>query len=260
MNFISIQEMGDKFLTTDIAGEVFSSLIVVGIEILLFAIIGIKAHFHDPLKKPKGLLLLGEVGVEFFDNMAEGLMGPRFRGFGGYIMAIAVYLFLAFIFGLTGLPAPMTYIAIPLSLGLSTFVLIHATSMKYTKWRYFKRYVEPVPFFLPINLISMWAPLLSLTLRLFGNAIAGWTLMTMVYYAMEGLSAQVFSFIETAGPVAWGEVILAPIPAAILHLYFDLFSAFIQTTVFISLTMIFVSQEAPEDEEYQLDTVKKGGK
>lgn len=260
MNFISIQEMGDKFLTTDIAGEVFSSLIVIGIELILFLIIGIRAHFHDPLKKPKGLLLLGEIGVNFFDNMAEGLMGPRFRNFGGYIMAIAVYLFIAFIFGLTGLPAPMTYIAIPLSLGLSTFVLIHATSIKYTKWRYFKRYVEPVPFFLPINLISMWAPLLSLTLRLFGNAIAGWTLMTMVYYAMQGLSEQVFSFIQSSGPVEWSQVILAPIPAAILHLYFDLFSAFIQTTVFISLTMIFVSQEAPEDENYQLDTSKKGGK
>ena len=260
MNFISLPEMGEKFLSTPLAGEVFSSFIVIGIEIILFAIIGIRAHFHDPLKKPKGLLLIGEMGVSFFDRLASELMGPQFKGFGGFIMAIAVYLFIAFIFGLTGLPAPMTYIAIPLSLGLVTFVMIHATSVRYTKWKYFKRYVEPVPFFLPINLISMWAPLLSLTLRLFGNAIAGWTLMTMVYYAMEGLSSQVFSFIQTSGAVDWSQVVLTPLPAAILHLYFDLFSAFIQTTVFISLTMIFISQEAPEDENYQLDMKKKGGK
>lgn len=259
MNFISIQEMGEKFLTTDLSGEVFSSLIVVGIEIILFLIVGIMAHFHDPLKKSKGLLLLAEIGVEFFDHMVEDLMGPRFKGFGGFVMAIAIYLFLAFIFGLTGLPSPMTYIAVPLSLGLVTFVLIHATSIRYTKWKYFKRYVEPVPFFLPINLISMWAPLLSLSLRLFGNAIAGWTLMSMVYFALQGLSASIFSALESAGPVMINQIFLAPIPAAILHLYFDLFSAFIQTTVFISLTMIFVGQEAPEDENYQLDTVKKGG-
>ncbi|MCR5505733.1 MAG: F0F1 ATP synthase subunit A [Bacilli bacterium] len=260
MNYLSIQEMGQKFLTTELAGEVFSSLIVIAIEIILFAIIGIMAHFHDPLKKPKGILLLGEIGVNFFDNMVEGLMGPRFKGFGGYVMAIAIYLFLAFIFGLTGLPAPITYLAVPLSLGLSTFVLIHATSTKYTKWRYFKRYIDPVPLFLPINLISMWAPLLSLTLRLFGNAIAGWTLMTMVYYALENLSGMIFKFIQTSGPVEVSKIFLAPIPAAILHLYFDLFSGFIQTTVFISLTMIFVGQEAPEEEEYQLDTLKKGEK
>ena len=111
MTYLSIQEMGEKFLTTELAGEVFSSLIVIGIEIILFTIIGIMAMCHDPLKKPKGLLLIGEYGVTFFDNLAEGLMGPRFKGFGGYIMAIAIYLFLAFIFGLTGLPSPVTYLA-----------------------------------------------------------------------------------------------------------------------------------------------------
>ena len=100
--------------------------------------------------------------------------------FGGFIMGVAVYLFIAFIFGLTGLPSPVTYMAVPLSLGLTTFILIHVTSIRYTKWKYFKRYIDPIPIFLPINLISMWAPLLSLTLRLFGNAIAGWALLTIV--------------------------------------------------------------------------------
>ena len=259
MTLISLQEMGERFLSTDIAGEVLSSLLVILIEITLFVIIGIMAHFHDPLKKPKGLLLIGEYGVEFFDGLVEGLMGPKFRGFGGYAMAISIYVFLAFIFGLTGLPSPMTYLAIPLSLGLSTFVMIHATSVKFTKWRYFKRYIEPVPLFLPINLISMWAPLLSLSLRLFGNALAGWTIMTLVYQALEDLSAQLFSSIGNLGSVEVSKVFLAPIPAGILHLYFDLFSAFIQTTVFISLTCLFIGQEAPEDEEYELD-MKKGGK
>lgn len=258
MTFISLQEMGDKFLTTDLAGEVISSLIVMGIEVVLFIIIGIMASVHDPLKKPKGLLLIGEIGVNFFDNLAQDLMGPKFKGFGGFVMAIAVYLFLAFIFGLTGLPSPMTYIAVPLSLGLTTFVLIHSYSVKFTKWKYFKRYIEPIPLFLPVNLISMWAPLLSLSLRLFGNAIAGWTIMSMVYYALENASSALFSALQTTGPVQWNAVFLAPIPAGILHLYFDLFSGFIQTTVFIFLTMLFVGQEAPEDMEYELDM--KGGK
>lgn len=259
MTFISLQEMGNKFLSTELAPEVFTSLIVIGIEIILFAIIGIMAAVHDPLKKPKGLLLIGEIGVTFFDNLAQDLMGVKFKGFGGFIMAIAVYLFIAFIFGLTGLPSPVTYLAIPFSLGLTTFVLIHAYSVKFTKWRYFKRYIEPIPLFLPVNLISMWAPLLSLTLRLFGNAIAGWTIMTMLYYALENLSGMLFSFVPNAGAVEVSKVFLAPIPAGVLHLYFDLFSGFIQTTVFIFLTMLFVGQEAPEDDTYELQ-MKKGGK
>ena len=229
--------------STELAGGVFTSMIVMLIMIILAIYIGIRAHFHDPLKKPKGMLLIAEMGVTFFENFAEGLLGRRFRIFGGYLMAIGVYLFLAFIFGLTGLPSPMTTLSVPLSLGLSTFVLIHATAAKYNKIRYFKRYVEPLPFFLPVNLISMWAPLLSLTLRLFGNALSGFVIMNIVYYALQNLSAMVFAAIEA--PL--NEVFIAPFVAWILHLYFDLFSGFIQTTVFLSLTTIYVGQETPDE-------------
>ena len=107
-----------------LTGEAISSLFVVGILILLSFYIAIRAHFQDPLKKPRGLLLLAEIGVNFFDGLVESLMGKRYRGFGGFIFAIACYLFISFIWGLTGLPSPMTSLATPLCLGLVTFVLI----------------------------------------------------------------------------------------------------------------------------------------
>lgn len=243
--------MFDNFFSMDIPGEVISSLIVILIIIVLSIIIAIQAHFQDPLKKPKGLLLLAEIGVKFFDGFTEGLVGQALPNFGGFVMGVAVYLFLAFIFGLTGLPSPVTYMAVPLSLGLTTFLLIHITSARFTKWRYFKRYVDPFPVFLPINLISMWAPLLSLTLRLFGNAVAGWVLLTIVESALRDASASIFSFmpVVTDGIAAgnWNEIFLSPIPTAILHAYFDLFSGLIQTVVFIFLTTIFIGQEIPEE-------------
>ena len=235
--------MFDNFFKLDIPGEVISSLIVMLIIIVLAIIIAIQAHFQDPLKKPKGLLLLAEIGVKFFDGFVKELTGNALPNFGGFIMAVAVYLFIAFIFGLTGLPSPVTYMAVPLSLGLTTFLLIHLISAKFTKWGYFKRYVDPLPLFLPVNLLSMWAPLLSLTLRLFGNAIAGWALLTIVEFALRDASAALFGFI----PSVWNEVFLAPIPLAVLHAYFDLFSGLIQTVVFISLTAIFIGQEIPEE-------------
>lgn len=243
MLFIDIVQ---QFLEFDLAPEVISSLIVVLILCILAIYVGIRAHFQDPLKKPKGILFLAEFGVEFFDNMASGLMGKQFKDFGGYIMGIALYVFISFIFGLTGLPSPIAYLAVPLSLGLSSFVMIHATSIRFTKWKYFKRYIDPLPLFLPINLISMWAPLLSMALRLFGNAIAGTVIMSILYLGLEELSGMVFASLE---PIIgqWNQVFLAPLVTWILHLYFDLWGAFIQTTVFISLTMIYVGQEAPED-------------
>lgn len=232
-----------NFFKINIAGELVSSLIVILIIVILSLIVGILAAKHDPLKKPKGLLLLAEMGVNFFDNFARDLVGTALPNFGGFIMGVAMYLFISFIFGLTGLPSPVTYMAVPLSLGLVTFLLIHYTSARYTKWRYFKRYIDPIPIFLPINLISMWAPLLSLTLRLFGNAIAGWALLSIVEYALRDLSSTLFSFIQSE----WNQVFLAPLPLAILHAYFDVFSGLIQTFVFILLTSIFIGQEIPED-------------
>ena len=236
----------ENFKSTNLAGGVVTSLIVILSMIILAIYVGIRAHFQDPLKRPKGLLLIAEIGVNFFENMAEGLLGKRFRIFGGYLMAIGVYMFLAFIFGLTGLPSPITYMAIPLSLGLSTFMLIHATAIKYNKFRYFKRYIEPVPVFLPVNLISMWAPLLSLTLRIFGNAISGFVIMSIIYAGLETASASIFAALE---PMIgeWNQVFLAPLVTWVFHLYFDLWAGFIQTTVFLSLTAIYVGQEIPED-------------
>ena len=236
--------MFDNFFTLDIPGEVISSLIVMLIIIVLAIIVAIQAHFQDPLKKPKGLLLLTEIGVKFFDNFVKELTGSALPNFGGFIMGVAVYLFIAFIFGLTGLPSPVTYMAVPLSLGLTTFLLIHLISAKFTKWGYFKRYIDPLPVFLPVNLLSMWAPLLSLTLRLFGNAIAGWALLTIVEVGLRNASAAIFSFMPIG---EWNQIFLAPIPLAILHAYFDLFSGLIQTVVFISLTAIFIGQEIPEE-------------
>ena len=248
--------MFDHFFDLDIPGEVISSLIVVLIIVILSIIIAIKAHFQDPLKKPKGLLLITEIGVNYFDGFVKDLTGSALPNFGGFIMGVACYLFLAFIFGLTGLPSPVTYMAVPLSLGLTTFLLIHLISVKYTKWGYFKRYIDPMPVFLPVNLLSMWAPLLSLTLRLFGNAVAGWALLTIVERGLGKISATIFTFMPTTTPTVfnaggdpmnWNKIFLAPIPLAALHAYFDLFSGLIQTMVFISLTAIFIGQEIPEE-------------
>ena len=250
-----VRRLGDT--SAGLSGETISSLFVIGILILLSFYIAIRARFQDPLKKPKGILLLAEIGVNFFDGLVESMMGRRYRGFGGVIMAVACYLFIAFIWGLTGLPAPVTNLATPLSLGLFTFVLIHANAIRFNKFKYFKRFVDPIPLFLPINLISMWAPLLSLTLRLLGNALAGWTLLTLLYGGIGSIGDVVIKFSETQSMHVGS--FIAPFITPVLHAYFDLFSGLIQTTVFLFLTMIFVANEGPEDDEMIEELSVKGG-
>ena len=65
-------------------------------------------------------------------------------------------------------------------------------------------------------------------------------------YGNEGVFAEaIFSFL----PSGINQMLIAPIIAPILHLYFDLFSAFIQTVVFCMLSMMLIGQEGPDDEE-----------
>src|SRR5574344_109530 len=227
---------------------------------ILFIIVGIIAKHADETKAPKGLLFLADWAVEKIDGFTAENMGEGFENFGGILLPIILFCFTNLVIGITGLPTPMAYLPVPLSLGLTTFLMIHITSIRYTKWKYFKRYVDPIPLFLPVNLLSMWAPLLSLTLRLFGNALSGYVLMNIVYYSLESLSTMIFG---TFIPGDWSGIFIAPLIAPILHLYFDLFSALIQTMIFISLTTIFIGQEIPDEDEILSSDVKlirKGGK
>ena len=225
------------------SGEIIIGLAIALLLIVLAIIVGIQAKHADPLKPSKGLLKITEWSVEKLDAFTKDIMGPGFENFGGLLLAIIPFLFLSFTIGITGLPTPMNNLAVPLSLALVTFVLIHFTSIRYTKWGYFKRFVDPIPVFLPMNLISMWAPLLSMTLRLFGNAVAGWILISLINASLEGLSATLFGFMGSGAGSIW----FVPIVTPVLHAYFDLFSGFVQTLVFVYLTTLFIAQEKPED-------------
>ena len=233
------------FKTFNPSGEIIIALGIIFVLIILAIIVGILAKKADPLKRPKGLLLIAEWAVEKLDAFTADTMGPGFENFGGILLGIIPFMFIAFTIGITGLPTAMNNLAVPLSLAMVTFILIHFTSIRFTKWHYFKRYIDPFPIFLPINLLSMWAPLLSMTLRMFGNAIVGWVLIGLVNGALESLSSLIFSF---AGSGV-SSIFLVPVITPVLHAYFDLFSGFVQTMVFVFLTALFIAQERPDEIE-----------
>ena len=92
-----------------------------------------------------------------------------------------------------------------------------------------------------------------MTLRMFGNAIVGWVLLGLLNGALESLSASVFSFINSGA----NQLFFVPIATPLLHAYFDLFSGFVQTMVFVFLTVLFISQERPDDIESETVSVSR---
>ncbi len=224
------------FSTDIFPAELIVSLGIILVILILSLIVFFKAKKVDPLEKPKGIMLLAEMYVSFIDKTIGENLGIQFKKIAGAVYGgLYIYLFACMLIGLLGFESPITFLYIPVTLGLTTFILIHATAAHYNKWRYFHRYIEPMAFFLPINLLSMWAPLLSLSFRLFGNAVAGYVIMKMVYWAFEPLT------------IAGGFISPASLIAPVLHAYFDVFSAYIQTTVFTLLSMALIKNEVPED-------------
>ncbi len=245
----------------------FSSLLLILILIILGIVIGIKANKavkNESYKHaPRGILFWADAYYDYVTNFTINNMGNSSAIWSGYFFTLFAYLFLAFNSSLFGFPSIMDWLPGPLCLSIIMFLWIHIIAIKYQHWSYLKRYIDPIPIFLPINLITMWSPIISTTMRMFGNALAGTVLITLIQWATSSLSAFIFSSLGASLQLQnvtgnwnnwwnsfpyWTGTILSPIPMGVLNIYFSLFSGFIQTLVFASLTALWIAQEKPQDE------------
>ncbi|MFA6667828.1 MAG: FoF1 ATP synthase subunit a [Bacilli bacterium] len=254
-NMVLAKTINDKIsemFNFEFVPQLFMSLLVMLIVLIFAIIVGTKARHAKVDEKPKGIFFLGILIFQTIDNFTLSIMNKKYRDFTRVMIVFVPYIFICFIISLTGLPSPIVYLATPLSLALVVFFMVHGTAIKENHWGYFKRYVDPFPVFLPINLISMWAPTISLTFRLFGNAMSGFCIMNIVYFGLETLSNALFTGTLVSGAIGVQSIFLAPLVTPFLHLYFDIFSGCIQTLVFSMLTLIYVSQEQSQEDENQV--------
>lgn len=247
-----IGDMVDSFKdsTFRVSGPLISSVTIMVIVAILAITVGILARHHDPMKPAKGLLGLAAMFVDWLENWTEQTMGRRAGNWPGYFLALFTYLFLAFIWSITGFPSVVDTLVMPLALSIVMFVIIQYNGLKYQKIHYFHRYVEPISIFLPVNLITMWTPVISTTLRMFGNCLAGGVIIGLINWALKNVSVNVVNSIsgQAYGLDSWAAIFFGPLPIAVLNLYFALFSGGIQTLVFASLNAVWFGQEMPEED------------
>ena len=206
--------------------EVVNSLIVVVVLCILGFVIGRKAKKADFKKSPKGILLLGEIFVEFIQGLVSQTMGKGNQGFVPYIGSLTLFLAFSNLLGLVGLVPPTSNYNVTLALALITVTLTHVNNIRFNGVKnYIKGYFEPVAFLSPINLLGELATPISLSFRLFGNIISGVIITSLLYSAFNSISFYV-----------------APFLTPVFHAYFDVFAGLIQTFVFMMLTMINISQ------------------
>ena len=223
--------------------------VILGITIflvILFKWANTKLEAFDPLSKPTGVVLLCIMFVEFIDGMIEDIMGKRsVAKIGPYLGSIAIYIVLAQWVSLLGFDAPAANWSVTLVLALITYLMIQRTDIRCNGIKsWLHAFIEPIFLFLIPNIFGNIAPLLSMSLRLYGNNVSGTIIMQLLYTLGNNISNFFWSVFGLKDIFNF----VGPIIAAPLHCYFDLFSGFIQMYIFIMLTMVLVGNTIPEDQ------------
>ncbi|MDF2522494.1 MAG: F0F1-type synthase, alpha subunit [Clostridiales bacterium] len=197
---------------------------------------------------PNGRQKFVEVLVETINNLAKDAIGHHWRHFAPYIGTILLFLILANIisvfniipnfeqlYKITGIEAfenlphlalypPTKNLNVPAAMAVMSIVLILFAGMRFKGIKgWLKSFIEPVPFLLPFKILEYGIKPLSLCLRLFGNILAAFIIMELVYFAFP---------------------MIVP---GVLSIYFDLFDGILQAYVFVFLTSLFIGEAVEEE-------------
>lgn len=194
--------------------------------------------------------------VEKVTNMVKGNMGSYFLGYAPFIAAIFALSAFSSLLSLVGLYPPTSDLNIVGGWAILVFVLITYYKLKGGIGGYLKSFIEPIPLFAPMNVISEFATPVSLAFRHYGNVLSGTVISALVTAGLQGLSAMALGWL----PGALGEIPFLQIGLpAVLSVYFDIFSGCMQAFIFAMLTMLNVSGGFPQ-EAYEKRLAKKAAK
>ena len=203
-------------------------------------------------KRPGKVQVLLEKVVTMLYNLVEGTMGKHNLKFAPYIGTLFATSMFGSLIGMTALfRSSSADLSTTAAWALVTTALVWTSNIRNFGFKaWLKGFTEPIVIMTPMNLISEVASPLALAFRHFGNVAGGSVLTSLIYMAMAVLSRLVLSWIP--GVIGWIPLFQAGIPA-VLSVYFDLFSGFVQALVFSLLTMVYVSGASPAPEELPED-------
>ena len=241
-------------------------------------------------KRPDGKQVLVEKGVLLLYNMVTDTMGQHNAHWTPFIITIFLSSICGSLIGMTGfLRSTTADLSTTLTWSIIVSVVIWYHNIKnngFLGW--LKGFTEPVVVMTPMNIISEIAQPVSMAFRHFGNVAGGGVITGILYTALAGLSTALLSFLSKSilMPIAllvlcavllWKKKrilaavfgilgllgilqytgLVSDIPIfqfgipAVLSVYFDVFSAFVQALVFSLLTMVYVAGACPEPNQQE---------
>ena len=228
------------------------SLLTVSIILIIVACIATK----NLKKRPTRLQVVVEKLVNMLYGLVEDTMGKHNLKFAPYIGTLFLSSIFGTLIGMTQIFRSTTGdLSVTIAWAVVTTGMVWYHNIKnfgFASW--LRGFTEPIVVMTPMNVISEIASPLSMAFRHFGNVAGGSMISALIYGALAGLSQLVFGWL----PGFLGEIpfFAAGIPA-VLSVYFDLFSGFVQALVFSLLTMVYVGGACPPPSELPERKVKK---
>lgn len=195
--------------------------------------------------------VVAELLVKTAQNFVDSNMGKKFSHFAPFIAALFATSVVSSLLSLVGMFPPTSDLTTELAWAVMVFVMITATKIRTGGvGGYLKGFTEPIFVLTPFNILSELATPISMAFRHFGNIVSGGVISTLVYAALAVANKALFGLL----PGFLGDV-LGAIPflqvgvPAVLSLYFDWFSSFMQAFIFCMLTMLYIANAADTGEE-----------
>jgi F-type H+-transporting ATPase subunit a len=199
--------------------DAFSLELLIAVLLVAF-FIAVRASLS--VEKPRPLQQFAEMIHEFTGGQAGEIIGHGYERFQAFVTVIFLFVLLLNLVGLIpGISSPTEMPIVPLGIALATFVYynFHGFRVQGAKG-YIGHFAGPVwwiaPLLFPIEIISHFARIMSLTIRLYANMFAG-GLVTLVFFS------------------------LIPIGIPVVFLGLHLAVSIIQAFVFMLLAMIYLS-------------------
>lgn len=183
---------------------------------------------------PSGMQNAVEWVIESLYNFFEDIMGKAAcKKYFPLVVSLFIYILLCNYSGLlpgaghvSGVAPPTASINCTMALAIVAFVSMIAAGIKsHHGLSYFKHWLQPFAFLLPLMILEDFVKPVSLTLRLYGNV-----------YGEETITSVFFD--------------LLPVGLPVIMQAFSVLMGLIQALVFSLLTAMYIKEALPEEEEH----------
>lgn len=212
-----------KYPQAPITNSAAMEVLVFTFLIVLFALVRSRLS----VDKPGALQHIFEGAHGFVEGQSHEIIGHHSEGFTPFLMALGFFILCCNLLGvIPGFESPTATPVVPLGCAICAFVYYQSQGFKHAGIAYLKHFAGPMPLLaplmVPIELISHFARMLSLTIRLYANMFAG-DMVTLVFFS------------------------LVPIGVPILFLGLHIGVSLLQTYIFVLLTTVYLAGAVAEE-------------